>query len=378
MVRVSLSSILVVCCSVLIMLLCAGCALFGLQALPPVNGNPVFELQGFNICAWDRKGWSDAGLVDKALKFAIEEGANFIALDWAVNFNDDGTMVPVSESLHPRWSDMERLINRARKAGLHIMLKPHVTGADTAENRNIWNTDIANFKTDVFFPAYKAYMEDLADFAARLGVDAICIGTELNHLDTDFRSQWADLIAAVRTRFSGTIAYDALFNRNLRAVPDLAEVCFWDLVDVIGVSLYVPVTRNDDASVQEIRQGWLEALEPDIEIGDVLGYLRSIAESVGKPIMALEGGYQSVSGGLFDFSGINEEKIVNNDLQARGLDAYLGMLSENRDEWLKGVSLWELTPAMLSSKNLLTDWHTKAFSVYGKPAADVVKAYFVQ
>lgn len=367
-----------VCCLVIAVSLGAGCALFDFQGLPTVTANPVFELQGFNICAWGSREWSDSRLVDKALRFAIEEGANFIALDWAVNFNDDGTRIPMQDSLHPQWSDIERLILRAQKAGLHVMLKPHVTLKDSAENRNIWNTDIAVFRPEAFFPAYSEYLEELSDFAARLGVDAICIGTEMNHLDTGFRTQWADLIASVRARFPGTIAYDSLFNRNWISVPDIAEVCFWDLVDVIGVSLYVPVTRNDSASVQEIRQGWLEALEPDIEIGDVLAYLRGIAESFGKPLMALEGGYQSVAGGLYDFSGISESKTVDYDLQARGLDAYLGILSENRDDWFKGVSLWELTPSMLSQDNLTTIWHTQSFSVYGKPAAAIVKAHYRQ
>ncbi|MDH7484585.1 MAG: hypothetical protein QHH01_08155, partial [Spirochaetales bacterium] len=68
----------------LVVLQVTRCALFGLQPLPQVNPHPVFELQGCNICAWGSKGWSDVRLVDKALQFAIEEGGNFIALDWAV------------------------------------------------------------------------------------------------------------------------------------------------------------------------------------------------------------------------------------------------------------------------------------------------------
>jgi hypothetical protein len=182
----------------------------------------------------------------------------------------------------------------------------------------------------------------------------------------------------VRARFQGLVAYDALFNRLLRSVPDIEEVCFWDVVDLVGVSLYVPVTRNDAASVEDIRRGWFESLEsePAFEIGDVIEYLKGIAHNAGKPLMALEGGYQSVNGGLYDMSGPSYEKTVNYDLQRRGLDAYLGVLSENNDGWFKGVSLWQLTPSMLSSGNLQTIWHTQEFTVYGKPAADVVKAHF--
>lgn len=346
--------------------------------IPYVNTNTVFELQGFNVCAWGKDWFSDGALVDKTLNFAVEEGANFLAIDWAVNFNDNGTMVPYEDSLHPAWGDIQKLIEKAKQRGFFLMLKPHTTMADSPENRNVWNTDIvAKFLPTNFFPAYKSYLEELADFATRNNVDALCIGTEMNHLDTDFSEQWSELIQAVRGRFQGLVAYDALFNRFYTSNKDIDEVCFWDLVDVVGVSLYVPVTQNDDASVEEIRQGWFKCLEGvNFEIVNVIEYLKGIAQPVNKPLMALEGGYQSVRGGLYDFPGTSPDNIVNYDLQSRGLDAYLGVLSKNQDSWFKGVSLWQLTPAMLSSENLQTIWHTQEFTVYGKPAADIVKAHF--
>lgn len=363
---------------VVLVLLCAGCGRnpAGSGDLPQVNTNTAFDLQGFNICAWGKNWWSDAALVDKALKFALEEGANFLALDWPVNFNDDGTMVAFENSLHPHWNDMQRLIEKAKQMGFYIMLKPHTTKAESAENRNIWNTDTAIFLPGTFFSAYKGYLEELADFATQNNVDAICIGTEMNHLDTGFRDQWSELVAAVRARFAGLVTYDAFFNRWCCSVPDIGEVCFWDLVDMIGVSLYVPVTRNDDASVEEIRRGWFESIEPEFEISDVIAYLKGIAQDADKPLMALEGGYQSVSGGLYDMTGPSTHKTVNYDLQSRGLDAYLRVLSENKDSWFKGVSLWQLTPSMLSSNNLQTIWHTQEFTVYQKPAAEIVKQHF--
>jgi len=363
---------------VVLILACTGCSRnpAGSGNLPQVNTNTVFELQGFNICAWDKDWWSDVALVDKALKFALEEGANFLALDWPVNFNDDGTMVAFENSLHPYWNDMQRLIEKAKQMGFYIMLKPHTTKAESAENRNIWNTDIATFLPSAFFSAYKGYLEELADFATQNNVDVICIGTEMNHLDTRFFNEWAELVAVVRKRFAGLVTYDALFNRWCRSVPDIGEVCFWNLVDMIGVSLYVPVTHNDDASNEEIRRGWFESIEPEFEISNVIDYLKGIALYEGKPLMALEGGYQSVSGGLYDMTGPSPDKTVNYDVQSRGLDVYLGILDENKDSWFKGVSLWQLTPSMLSSINLQTIWHTQEFSIYGKPAAKVVKAHF--
>jgi hypothetical protein len=44
----------------------------------------------------------------------------------------------------------------------------------------------------------------------------------------------------------------------------------------------------------------------------------------------------------------------------------------------EGVSLWEVTPVTMTPYGLTTIYHTQDFSVYQKPAADVVKNYFWQ
>ena len=140
-----------------------------------INTNPTFTLQGFNICAWGKDWWSDDALVDEALRFAIEEGSNFIALDWPVNFYDNGKIVPLdtSISLHPYWDDIKKVVNKAKAKGFFIMLKPHVTLANSAEYRNFWNTDINIFKPSNFFPDYKKYLTQLAEFATQNNVNAI-------------------------------------------------------------------------------------------------------------------------------------------------------------------------------------------------------------
>ena len=174
---------------------------------PQINPNPAFTLQGFNVCAWGKDWWHDDVLVDEALRFAIEEGSNFINLDWPVNFYNDGSMVPLdtSTSLHPYWDDITKIISKAKARGLYVMVKPHVTLHNSPENRNIWNTNIEIFKPSNFFPAYKAYLIQLAEYATQNKVDAICIGTEMNHLDWQFRDEWVDLITAVRLKFAGAL-----------------------------------------------------------------------------------------------------------------------------------------------------------------------------
>ena len=68
--------------------------------------------------------------------------------------------------------------------------------------------------------------------------------------------------------------------------------------------------------------------------------------------------------------------VDNNDLQARGIEAYLSMLYENKGTWLKGVSIWEIDPFFMTSEGLSSYWYTQGFMVYKKPAAEVIKKYF--
>lgn len=355
---------------------------------PKVNKNPKFEYQAFNMCAWGKDWFSDRELVKKAMKFILEEGANLIILDWAVNFDDNGSIIPLENSLHPYWEDIEWIVDKAKSLELYVMLKPHTTLSNNAMNRNIWNTEVSvsSFNPTKFFNDYKIYISSLCDFAQKHNVDFLCIGTEMNHLDwqQEYRDYWVDLIETVRTKFSGKITYDALFNRNYRNVKDIEEVIFLDKLDFIGISLYVPVTTDDDANVETIKQGWRKDLGEVyggggwFEIDDVVQYLYDIVvSSYNKKLMAVEGGYQSKGqGGLFDV-GKTSFTYAHYDLQSRGIEGYLSVMGEENDKgWILGVSIWDITPYMISEQNLQTPYHQQEFSVYQKPAAEVVKQHY--
>jgi hypothetical protein len=332
------------------------------------------SLRGFNITAWQMDGWGQNAPVDEALQFALDEGANFLAMDWAVCFNDDGTIVTGGGPFHPPLEDIKALVTKAKALGFYVMLKPHITMTGSPANRNFWNTNPDVFLSSNFFPAWKNYLTNLATQIEQLDVDAICIGTEVNHMDWQFRDEWVDLIDAVRLSFSGALTYDAIFN-VFADVKDVGDVIFWDKLDFIGCSLYVPITRDDHATVAALKKGW--TYNTIGTIYNIVAYLKNIADKYGKEFMALEGGYQSVNGGLYDLNSLpSQEKVVNYDLQARGLDAYLGVLFESKGTWLKGVSLWQITPAAMTPEALKTIWHTQEFTVYKKPAADIVRKYY--
>lgn len=331
------------------------------------------SLRGFNLAAFNHDGFGPGQPVDTALRFAGDEGANLITLDWSVEFNDDGTAAYGGGYNRPPIADIQTVIAKAKEMGLTVALKPHVSTGSGA-NRNSLNTD-DRFLPSNFFPAWKAYLMQLGTFATKNDVDIICIGTEMETLDWRYRDLWVDLIAGVRQSFQGQVTYDSQCFLWASA-KDINEVVFWDKVDFISCSLYVPLSKDDNASVGELRAAFTN--NPIGDIRNVIEYLRGISERYGKQVMGLEGGYPSVSGGLLDPGGDNPSptKKANWDLQARGLEAYLSMLYENQGSWLKGLCLWVLQPEVMSPSWLDKYQYTQSWSVYRKPAADVVKEYY--
>jgi hypothetical protein len=307
------------------------------------------SLHGFNLAAFNHDGFGPGQPVDTALQFAADEGANLITLDWSVEFKDDGTAAYGGGYNCPPIADIQAVIAKAKEMGFTVALKPHVS-AGSGANRNSLNTD-DRFLPSNFFPGWKAYLMQLGTFATKNDVDIICIGTEMETLDWRYRDFWVDLIAGVRQSFQGQVTYDSQ--------------CFlWasakDINDSLG-ELRAAFTKN-----------------PIGDIRNVIEYLRGISERYGKQVMGLEGGYPSVSGGLLDPGGDNPSptKNANWDLQARGLEAYLSMFYENQGSWLKGLCLWVLQPEAMSPSWLDRYQYTQSWSVYRKPAADVVKEYY--
>lgn len=356
-------------------------------APPPSTATTAqgFRWRGFNMTAWQRDGLSAATWpVGEALGYMASQGSNFIALDWAVNFQNDGSLVSLENSLHPKLADIKSVIAQAKARGWVVCLKPHCTMPATPENRNFWNTSVVSFMPSRFFPAWGNYLSDLVRACPE--ADGLCVGTELNHLDTAYRNEWSTLIGRLRQETNQWLTYDAIFNR-WAYVPDIGDVVFWDLLDYIGVSLYVPVSRRDDAGLDSLMAAWQSDRAADGEvlgdIGSVTAYLQRVSRTHARPILVLEGGYQSVVGGLLNVNGSPSVlKTPDNDLQARGIEAFLKVLIEHQSpdgvlsNWLAGVSLWQVTPVMMTETNLRTMWHTQEFSAYRKPAAQVIGRYF--
>lgn len=349
------------------------------EAILQVNrpSTSPFELRGFNFSAFGSDYWSVNADNDKALQFMKDSGANMIALDWLVQFANNGSMLPSGGFVSPPWTDIVKIVTRAKGLGMYVVLKPHVAMPDASgQNRHIGNTNTDTFLLSNFFPAWQTYLLDMTTQVPMQFVDAIAIGTELSFVDWKNRSEWASLIQALRSIYTGAITYDSMFSQYAQS-KDIKDVVFWDLLDYISCSFYVRLTEDNLASVSTI--AGLMRRNFRVDHIDAIGYLKQISELYNKRIVTLEGGYQSVNGALWDTNadyGGAQGFVENQDVQSRGLNGYLQALNLSKGSWLKGVSLWDVQPRHFRPYTMTDNNYRVGWGIYGKTSTEIVKRWY--
>src|SRR5207245_11809244 len=125
----------------------------------------------------------------------------------------------------------ERLVavlQQAHALGIKVMLKPHLwlrppdwPGSIEPRGEDGWRE---------WFRTYREFILHYAILARMTGMDALCLGNELEKT-TGRERHWRAIIAAVRAAYPGPVTYGATFDEVFR-VP------FWDALDFLRVRPY--------------------------------------------------------------------------------------------------------------------------------------------
>jgi hypothetical protein len=234
-------------------------------------------------------------------------------------------------------------IRDARGLGFTVVVKPQVwvpeswAGAVAMDGSEAWRRWFAN---------YRGALERIAAAAQAEHADALAIGTELSK--TTARPEWRAVIAAARSIFSGTLLYVAHNAEEAEVVP------FWDALDLVGVSLYPPLGRDDDRAGRRLA---MRAVADELD---------ALAARTGKSVLVGEIGLRSARGAAAKPWESAEERASPPDpqLQAAVLADWLDVLDRPA---IRGVLIWR----WLSDPDAggLTDTD---FTVQGKPAERVL------
>lgn len=190
-------------------------------------------------------------------------------------------------------------IRLAQRAGLHVLLKPHVDSYQAA-----WRGYISVAGRErAWATAYKRFLRPYVDLARRLHTD-LCLGCELYTVTKDLGAAFWISVAdwARRTGgFRGALTYaanwgweaDAEYNR-------LADL--WPHLDYVGVDAYFPLVPEGygppDAQAAALRDhtdpdhvGWHRRGLDAPWCPRIDDDLLSIAQRTGKPLLFTEIGY---------------------------------------------------------------------------------------
>lgn len=236
-------------------------------------------------------------------------------------------------------AELRLAIRDARALGLAVVVKPHVwisgswAGAVEPPSDDAWGSWFTDFKREI---------ARLAKIAAEEKADVFAIGTEL--AKTTHRPEWADVIAAARAQFSGSLVYFA------HDIAEAERVPFWSTLDAVGVTLYPPLGADDD------RVGRQAAMRAVAERLDAL------SRRTGKSILVGEIGLRSAVGAAARPWESAEERatLPSPSLQADVLSDWLATLARPT---IEGVLVWRWFTNPAAGGLGDTD-----FTVQGKPA----------
>ena len=238
----------------------------------------------------------------------------------------------------------------AKNAGIKTLLKPHIWVGKS------WPGEIA-MKSDTawqhWFRLYEKFIIHYAELAEKNKIEILCVGTELHK--TLREKEWRSIITNVRKVYKGKLTYAANFNQEYQ------DVKFWDALDYIGIQAYFSLAKDQNHSLQDLKNGWKDHLQS----------IEQIQKKFNKPVLFTEIGYRSdVKAAIEPWAWPTESNDVkvSNATQA---DCYRAFFqSVWNKSWMEGAYFWKWYPHG-SNRNIDLD-----FTPQGKPAEKVMTENF--
>ena len=251
-----------------------------------------------------------------------------------------------------RVEGVKESINLLHDAGIKVMLKPQIWIWRGEFTGDMMMTSEANWKT--LEKTYEGYILLYAEIAEELNVELFCIGTELYNFVNARPQYWRDLIAKVKTVYSGKLTYAENWDK-------VDKVDIWDNLDYIGSDAYYPISPSKTPTVKEAKQGWQHWKAE----------LKTLSETFKKPILFTEFGYRSI-----DFSG--KEPWRSNRVEGQvNLEAQVNLTQAVfeefwREDWFAGGFIWK----WFHNYDEVGGLENNRFTPQNKPAEKLIKQHY--
>lgn len=304
------------------------------------------RVRGMTLPSWSTDDY-DSPRAEAYLRDIAHTGARWVVFTptWYQRTTRDNEQRPTEETASD--ASLRRITALAHRAGLKVMLKPHVDLVDGSDRAGIRPADPA-----AWFTSYEKFITHYAALAHETGTERFVVGTELAGVSAD-AAHWRRVIAAVRARYREPLTYAANYD-------EYARVPFWPELDVIGIDAYWPLGDAPTADAAKLGRAW----------GPVTEELAAFSGRLHRKILFTEAGYTSQRGSTTAPYSWTVSKRAAPDEQAAAYRALLDTFT-GRD-WWAGVCWWMWddwpdsgeTPARL------------AYTPHGKPAEEVLRSHW--
>ncbi|MGH1337940.1 MAG: glycoside hydrolase family 113 [Aureispira sp.] len=285
-------------------------------------------------------------------------GASWVAVLPYAYFKKDQPSINAF-SKHSWWGERPEGIatstKYAHENGLKVMLKPQ-----------LWTHDqwIGNLKFETeenwtaFEQNYEKFILRWAVIGDSLGVELLCVGTELCKVVKERPQFWRQLLPKIRQVYKGKLTYAPNWD-------SYQDVSFWDDLDYIGVDAYFPLLEADTPSVCALKEAWKPYVQK----------LEALAKQWNKPMLFTEYGYLSLDRCTYNSWELEKNRgsvNINEQAQANALEALLETFGKKT--WWAGGFIWKWYPTYNASMG--EGKHARDYTPQGKKAQVVLHQLF--
>ncbi|GAB3290065.1 glycoside hydrolase family 113 [Hymenobacter tenuis] len=249
---------------------------------------------------------------------------------------------------------------RARQRGIRTLLKPHVwlRGGSGSWPGDIKMTSEADWQQ--WFASYSVFILHYAELAEQHQMEALCIGTELQH-SVAHEKEWRALISKIRSVYHGQLTYAANWN------AEFEQVQFWDALDFIGIQGYFPLSTTTRPSKEALLTAWQGPLRR----------IKAIQKRFRKPVVFTEIGYKTTPDAAIEpWAWPDRTAVLTAPDEATQAACYAAMFETFwHQPWFGGLFIWkwypglqpdgsarrhlDFTPQHKPAEQILTEWYSK-------------------
>lgn len=267
----------------------------------------------------------------------------------------------------PDDSELEDIIRYIHSKGIKVMLRPMLECWDGTQRCQIHMPQGIIFPErpftyrDQWFANYAHLVKHYAVLAERTGCEAFGLDSELNQLVHQSQC-WLKIIEQVRKVYKGHIT--SSFINTEQFIDLLDKEDFWfNALDSVGTSMYHPASRDGGDSIDDM----VAYLDP------VIQRMTAFAEKLKVPFYFGECGCCSTENATKLPYYWKNGKHYDGEEQANYMRVVIKAFSAL--PWWKGMLWWKWDENNFRAEFVEDPAGDKGFTIYGKPAADVMKEW---